>query len=342
MKILKPGILLITVAFLLSTINLSGQTNEGTRLGKFKQKLLERWAKKNSEVPKGVERLEFKFNNTMRSYLQYIPQTTNQKKIPMIMFFHGGGGSAAQAIKNYHLTEAADKHGFILVAPNGSGKSGQDILLTWNVFFGFGYAQEANIDDLGFVAELVKKLKSELPIDPDRIYATGISNGGALCFWLAAQPDNPFAAIAPVVGPMCGREPDETILKTPPKPGRPVPVMMIYGELDQNVPLAGGLQKKSANGKPKYLSSVQENLTFWVKANDCDPSPVKKESFTSKNATQTIYRGKDKNSEVILWLLHDQGHAWPGGDPPRAKADKPSRAFMGNEEIIEFFKGHFR
>lgn len=288
----------------------------------------------------GCVKESFNYKGQARTYLIYLPSSRNEKKpMPAVFLFHGGGGSAKQAVDSYGMADLAEKEGFILVAPNGAGRMGEDLLLTWNVFFGFGYAQKSNSDDIGFVIELVKYLTKKYNIDTRHAYATGISNGGSICHWLAADPANPFAAIAPVVAPMGGRQPEESVMKMPPKPQKPVPTLIIYGELDRSVPPEGGLQKRSANNDPKFITSAAETVKFWVDANHCSAVPEKFEDDARKAAC-SIYSGGDASSEVVFWMLHNQGHAWPGGQKPRDGADTPSPCFNANDEIIKFFKKH--
>jgi polyhydroxybutyrate depolymerase len=123
-----------------------------------------------------------------RNFILHLPpRYDSQKDLPLVLAFHGGGGSAQQLLDSCGLAAKADKEGFILVAPNGTGIF-RKRLLTWNVGFGFGYAMRSHIDDIGFVHKLIEKLEGALRIDPKRIFATGISNGGILCHFLAAAP----------------------------------------------------------------------------------------------------------------------------------------------------------
>ena len=75
-----------------------------------------------------------------------------------------------------------------------------------------------------------------------------MSNGGMMCYRLAAELSDRIAAIAPVAGTMAIAEA---------KPNRPVPVMHFHGTADRIVPFAG-----PGNGTPKFLSfkSVEETV----------------------------------------------------------------------------------
>lgn len=284
----------------------------------------------------------FNHDGRERSYYLYIPSKWDKKTpLPVVFLFHGGGGGGRGSLYYYELEPKAEKEGFLLVAPNGTGEN-DHVLLTWNVEFGFGYAQKNKVNDTGFVNALLDDLMTRFPIDEKRIYATGLSNGAIFCHFLAAQPGNRFAAIAPVVGTAGGRDPEEKDFHVPPKPQTPVSVLILQGLIDKSVPIEGGLQKKSI-ADPKVMMSASDTIDFWVQANGCNislPPVIDKQ----KNATLHHFSGGKNGTEVSAWVIHDMGHAWPGSTRvPRKKwSDKPSATFPGNDIIWEFFKTHPR
>lgn len=276
-----------------------------------------------------------------RSYFVHIPKEWNKKSsLPVLFLFHGGGGNARQALFSYGLQQKSDEENFLLVVPNGTGPS-ETVLLTWNVSFGFGQSHINKIDDLGFIKKLLEIIEKDYPVDPDRIYATGISNGGVLCHWLAAQPWNKFAAIAPVVATVGGKDAGESGFHMPPVPSTPVSVLMLNGELDDHIPLTGGRQRKSVSAA-KEVISASESARFWVEANRCNSVP-EISSDVSRQATTIRYGHGRSGTEVLLTILHNQGHAWPGsGYAPLKYSDQPSEVFPGNDIIWDFFKSHPR
>ncbi|PKL43188.1 MAG: hypothetical protein CVV41_10745 [Candidatus Riflebacteria bacterium HGW-Riflebacteria-1] len=282
---------------------------------------------------------EFKHGGYQRSYYLYLPSKWDKKSaLPVVFLFHGGGGGARGALHFYELEKKAEEAGFMLVTPNGTGEA-KHVLLTWNVSFGFGFAHKNKVDDIGFVNALLQKLEAEYPIDPKRIFATGLSNGAIFCHFLAAAPGNRFAAIAPVVGTAGGKDQGEKDWHQPPPPQVPVSVCIVQGLIDEHVPIAGGLQIKSI-AEPKYMFSASETINLWVTANSCDPTPETSYS-TKMNTTTHHYKNGRNNSEVVAYVIHDMGHAWPGSTRvPRMGSDKPSKHFPGNDIIWEFFRSH--
>lgn len=273
-----------------------------------------------------------------RSYiLRLPPQYDSRNALPLVLAFHGGGGSARQLLDSCGLAAKADKEGFILVAPNGTGKLPRRFL-TWNVGFGFGYAMDNHIDDIGFVRKLIEKLQDHLRIDSKKIFATGISNGGILCHFLAGALADKIAAIAPVVASVGGKKESSAAYIYPSMPEEPVSVVAFNGLLDQRIPYQGGIQQKSV-GKPVYVTAAEDMHSFWVRANQCRPRPEVKVNQRDQYKVIT-YSGGRHRSEVVQYVIFNQGHAWPGGKKPWAGADPPNMMISADDVMWDFFKDH--
>jgi len=286
----------------------------------------------------GEYELTLTHNKQERAYILHLPpQYDGKRKLPLLLAFHGGGGNAKQLLKSNHLREVADREGFVLVAPNGSGKF-KKRFLTWNVGFGFGYAMQHGIDDIGFVDALLDSLESELKIDSGRVYATGISNGGILCHFLAANLSDRITAIAPIVASVGGRKSADNPVIMPPPPASPVAVIAFNGMQDEHIPYEGGRQIKSV-GDPLYVTSADEMHAFWTNANHCSGPPDTEEHADDHYRVLTFSKGC-AGHEVVQYQILDQGHAWPGGKRPRFFADKPSTDVSADEVMWEFFKAH--
>ena len=229
----------------------------------------------------------------------------------------------------------ADEHGFIAVYPDGTGRDqpvlhamGKPGLLTWNAGSCCGYAQYKNIDDVGFIRAVVAEVEKQHAVDPKRVYATGISNGGMLSYRLACEASDLFAAIGPVAG----------IVEIPDcKPAHPVAVIDFQGTDDEYVPLKGGIGKKEV-GRKEDRRPVQYSIDLWVKADGC--------SVTVKSEQPDIhlsnYGGCQGNAAVDYYLVQGGGHAWPGGQQMASFLDKPNPNIPATSLIWSFFKDHLR
>jgi polyhydroxybutyrate depolymerase len=160
-----------------------------------------------------------------RSYLLYVPTSYEPNRpMPLVFNFHGLGSSGIAQFGYTEMAALAEKFKFILVAPNGLGNS-------WNGGFCCGDAAENGIDDVGFTSDMIDEISSSYCVNSDRVYATGISNGGFMSYRLACDLADRIAAIGPVAAAnvtfSCA-------------PSRPVPVLAMNGTDDILVGYAGG------------------------------------------------------------------------------------------------------
>ncbi len=265
-----------------------------------------------------------------RDYRLYIPDNLKPEgERALVITLHGGGGNGRHASTAYGWNEKADEEGFIVAYPSGSGKL-RKRLLTWNAEHCCAYAMRENSDDVGFIKGLITKLVSDYKIDPDRIYVTGMSNGGMMAHRLGRELSDQIAAIAPVVGAVF---PDD------PKATGPVSTLIITGMLDKNVPPGGGygdhFGKEPPNDKP--YATANDQLVYWVRQNGCK-SPT---SVDASHVIQKIvYEGCKNDTAVVHYYLYELGHAWPGSKPVREGADDPGTDFDATSIIWDFFKTH--
>jgi polyhydroxybutyrate depolymerase len=269
-----------------------------------------------------------------RSYIVHVPRGYDgSKPVPVVFVFHGGGSNAAQMAHFCGLDEKSDKEGFLIVYPNGTGRTEQ--LLTWNGGNCCGYAMHEKIDDVAFVAKLLDGLEKNARVDAARVYATGMSNGAILSYRLAAELSDRIAAIAPVSGPM-GTESCH--------PKRPVPVMHFHGTDDKFAPFNGGSGERSLSQTDFY--SVKHSLDCWIKANECRADPIVKEERPAvedgTRITRKTWEHGKNGAEVVLIEIAGGGHTWAGRKPPLLYLGKSTKNIDANDEIWEFFKKHPR
>jgi polyhydroxybutyrate depolymerase len=135
-----------------------------------------------------------------RRYRIYIPAKYDASKpTPVVLVYHGGGGNPEGMIKLCGVNAKSDQAGFIVVYPFGTGRF-EDSLLTFNGGECCGYAMQNNVDDVGFTRALLDDLEGIVNVDKDRVFATGLSNGGIMSHYLASELSDRIAAIAPVGG----------------------------------------------------------------------------------------------------------------------------------------------
>jgi polyhydroxybutyrate depolymerase len=267
-----------------------------------------------------------------REYLVHVPKCYDgSKATPLVLAFHGGGSDAEGMIHFSGLNDTADKEGFLVVYPNGTGRLKK--VLTFNGGNCCGYAKDNNIDDVAFTRALLDDLAKVANVDARRVYATGMSNGAILTYRLASEISERIAAVAPVSGPM-GSE------KCTPK--RPVPVLHFHGTDDAFAPFKGGVGARSVSQTNFY--SVEHSVNAWVKANGCPEKPTvemlpNKVDDGTSIVRKTYGPGKD-GAEVVLIVIEGGGHTWPGRKPRLALLGKSTQNVSANDVMWDFFKKH--
>ena len=142
------------------------------------------------------------FDGYNRTYLLHLPSGySGMDSIPLVIAMHGGFGSADNLQNQSQLSIKADAENFIVVYPEGV-KGGVLNIRTWNAGWCCGFASLLKINDVGFIDALLDTLINQYSIDTNRIYATGMSNGGFMSYRLACELSDRIAAIAPVASSM--------------------------------------------------------------------------------------------------------------------------------------------
>ncbi len=268
----------------------------------------------------------------LRTFVVRVPPAVEASpgKVPLVLVLHGGGGNAAFAERMTGFTRKAMREGFIVAYPEGTGQV-RGRLLTWNAGHCCGFAMRSGVDDVGFIRALVDRLEKELPVDPARVYVTGMSNGAMMAHRLGIALADRLAAIAPVVGAVFGDEP---------APARPVSVLAINGELDRSVPLLGGPPggrfPNAWDGTPTRPASGQG--AFWATADGCEAIPDARDEPAVATTRYRCPRGLAVRTVVVKGM----GHAWPGGERGSRRGDDPGEAMDATDEIWTFFRAHPR
>ncbi len=256
-----------------------------------------------------------------RTYRLYVPASvTAATPVPLVVFLHGGFGDGQQAEGAYGWDEAADTGRFVVAYPDGVSRA-------WNGGTCCGTPQKEGINDVAFIADLVRAIEAKVPIDPARVFATGISNGGIMSYRLACETSL-FAAIGP----------DSATQLVRCAGARPTSVIAIHGLADTRVPFAGGLGSGVGHVDGPAVPAV---IASWRAVDRCvDPSTTTAGVVTTSIATCPGGRA------VELVTIAGAGHQWPGGktrNPAVAAAlglDPPSTALDATAVIWSFFVAH--
>ena len=231
-----------------------------------------------------------------RDYILYIPELYDgNSDVPLILNFHGFGSNATQQMFYGDFRDIADTEGFLLVHPEGTTVIGNQF---WNVGFP---GISSTIDDVGFTEALIDELAASYAIDLDRVYATGMSNGGFMSFLLACQLSEKIAAVASVTGAMTQDTFDNCNAQ------RPVPALQIHGTEDDVV---------LYNGNTLSLS-ISDIISYWVDHNNCETTPTTTslpdiDPSDGSTIEHSVYEAGDNGITTEHMKVIGGGHTWPG------------------------------
>jgi polyhydroxybutyrate depolymerase len=229
-----------------------------------------------------------------RTYLLHVPPSrVPDRGLPLVLMFHPGLSWGERFAAVTGMSRAADDAGFAVAYPDGYHG-------TWNAGDCCGPAQQEGVDDVASAEAVIDDVNGVLGVDPDRVFAAGFSNGGALAYRLACEKPDRIAAVA--VAAAAVRLPAGTC-----RPGRPVSVMHFHGLADPVAPYTGGAGVVAENG---HQPPVQETIATWVAANGCSGQP--RTERRNDKVTVTSYTGCRGETTVELYTIANMGHAWPG------------------------------
>jgi len=262
----------------------------------------------------GLQSGSMDYGGYTRTWKYYVPTSYNETgdPVPLVFSFHGVGSSGAGQENLTDFAELAENETFIVVLPDATDIPGVHPILAlgetiqWNVGSPISMQYEYDVDDLGFVSELVDKFKEDYNIDASRVYATGMSDGAFFTWWLALNLPGTFAGIGPVCGQMGVK--DLSLYDFDLDVGCPATVVMMHGTADPIVPY---------DGIEDELGSVDQTIDYWKDADDTTTGPVEDTwgptGGDSTVVTRYVYGGGTNGTEVVLYKVQGGGHTWPGG-----------------------------
>jgi polyhydroxybutyrate depolymerase len=255
-----------------------------------------------------------------RRYLLYVPKSYDRSKpTPLLISLHPAASWPAAEQNISRWNDLADQHGFIAVYPAGSG-----FPRVWPI------GPHSLGVDTKYISDLIDKLESEYNIDPNSIYADGISNGGGMAFALSCRLADRIAAIGIV-----------SAAQTMPwdwcKESRPVPTVAFHGTADPIVAYQGG----SSPIAPKPFPSIRDWTARVAQRNQCKGEP--QETRVAPSVRRLAYTSCAENADVTLYTIEGGGHTWPGGKPlSEWIVGRTSREISACRVMWDFFVQHRR
>jgi len=194
-----------------------------------------------------------------RYYLVHVPASyTGQSAVPLLLDIHGFTSYAADERKYSGQLQQSDQRGFIAVWPDGIG-------LSWNAYGCCAAANATNIDDVGFLRQVIVAMKGRANIDENRVFVTGISNGGGMAQRMACEAADLVRAAASVSFPLNTNSCH---------PAKPIGLTEIAATGDTTIAYAGstppvtGLPNDLA-GVPLGVQGALQSLAEWKTIAGC-------------------------------------------------------------------------
>jgi polyhydroxybutyrate depolymerase len=218
----------------------------------------------------------------------HVPTQLSGANPPLVVAFHGAGANGAFMERYSGLSQVADKAGFIVAYPSAWGS---------HPMWSLNDQGRNGPQDRAFVSDLLDRMEDAFCTDPQRAYATGVSNGGGFTARIGCQLSQRFTAIAPVAGgykaiPDCDAD-------------RPVSVLEIHGTADGAVPYHGV--------PPDYRGSVRRYLNQWIRIDGCGSSSSNHKIAEAPPTILRVWGGCANNTLVAHIERYGRGHEWPGG-----------------------------
>lgn len=284
-------------------------------------------------------------SDTARSYSFYVPSTYDESNpAPVVVVLHGRFGIGAGTAAHIQINPLAEQEGFIGVYPDGTVYPNPQVPYDtgWNYVRAIPFMTDRDEpDDSIFITDLIDDLAQDLNIDRDRIYVTGISNGGLMVQRLACDVPEVFAGFASVAGAGFGG------MDTVCNQDVPVNMLIMHGTLDNNVQWNGN-GTELENGRTFYMTlPIPNTMSFWAEKMKCIGGVEREdvdipESDAEAGLVIMQATGCQDDAELVLYAIINGGHNWPGiGDGiPSQVGGLVNTDVKATQIIWDFFKSH--
>lgn len=248
-------------------------------------------------------------NGDARTYLEYLPAGFDATvSLPLVLSFHGGGGSAQEQLEIADLRNRADEEGFVLVYPNAIPDPNDGGNTNWQVVVSgtLPFTEPNPHSDIDFIEALIDELAYTRNINPERVYAMGYSNGGGFTFDLACRLNHKITGIGVVARTMYAESFSSCNVV------HPTPVVTILGTSDYISAYDGIVYEGTL-----YYHSNDEVNNYWIGAGGLEETPVITDvpnvsSNDGSTAELYTWTSSDGCRELLHYKVNGGDHDWPG------------------------------
>jgi polyhydroxybutyrate depolymerase len=263
----------------------------------------------SANCPTGDHTEELTSGGQVRRYILHVPSAYQpEKPAALVLGFHGAGSNSGEFESYSGFSAVSDREGFLVAYPLALGEHP-----TWNTATGLQNW------DIQFVRDLIRDLEDRCNIDPNRIYASGHSNGGGMANRLACDLADSIAAVGSVSGAYQWSEECS--------PSRPVAVLGVHGTDDPVIPYNGFPAMANEPPAAHFIIGIPipQWASAWAKRNGCDEKPSS--AAEGDQVTRQQWSNCRADTDVILYTIQGGGHGW-------------TQAFDAAQTIWDFFVQH--
>ena len=252
-----------------------------------------------------------------RYYFIQQPHPEAEGLSSVLFNLHGYGSNALEQMAYTNFNDLADtkENNFILIHPQGAPLN---TVLTsssshWN---SGGWTIGSTVDDVDFINTIIELVSQKYNLNQERIYSTGMSNGGFMSYHLACNLSSKIAAIASVTGSMSIQTYESC------NPSHPTSILQVHGTIDSTVPFRGN--------SDLGMKSINDVMDYWKLYNACDtdPTSIVTDYFDIEISIQhDTYLNCLNDIQVELYKIEGMGHRWP---------NKERYGISATEKIWEF------
>ena len=273
--------------------------------------------------------LEGTFGNAAgtRRYRLYVPARPAEGPRPLVVMLHGCTQNAADFATGTAMHRQAEEQGCLVLYPDQERSANSSNC--WNWFDAAHQRRETG--EASILADMTREVAREHGADPQRIYVTGLSAGGAMAAVLGAAYPDVYAAVGVHSGLPAGAARDLMsglqAMKgaghvRPVALSRRVPLIVFHGDQDAVV--------HPSNGEALYRQ-------FTLAGQDAALREIEDRGAAGKARGHTRTTALDADGRVVAehWVVHGAGHAWAGGDPAGSYTDAGGPD--ASAEMLRFF-----
>ena len=295
----------------------------------------------NPQTAPALSRDSIEVEGKYRTFEYFIPQDVKTAS-SLIFVLHGSEGTVTGTrwFTNYEFEKiATERKNCIIVYPEGYEKHWNDCRQDASY-----KANTEDINDVAFFSDMIDYFAQGFEIDAKAVFATGISNGGHMCYKLAYEVPNKIKGIASFGANIPQKTTNDCV-----QTDIAISVMMINGTADPINPYEGGwvvIRQDSTRGE---VSSTEATLNYWKDLLPC-PSEFELVEYPdtnpNENSTVTHYKYFCKDSKIRVELIKviNGGHTIPLINAPYLPSEW--RKALGNTNkdvdapllVLDFFE----